>query len=171
MQETAEPVIYTIGHSNHPVEWFIGLLRRHAIAVLVDVRSSPYSRHNPQYNRETLAASLTAAGIDYAYRGDVLGGRPLDESCYLDDGRVDYEAVAEREFFRAGLARVRDEASLHPLALMCAEKDPGHCHRTLLVSRNLARLGGLDIRHILADGTLEQHSEVHRRIFGGLMPS
>jgi uncharacterized protein (DUF488 family) len=70
--------IFTIGHSNHSSEEFLQLLQQHSVACLVDIRSQPYSRYNPQFNRETLAAALRSAGIRYSDFGATLGGRPDD---------------------------------------------------------------------------------------------
>jgi len=164
-------VILTIGHSNHALESFVELLRQHRVSALADVRSAPYSRFNPQFNREPLAASLKAAGIAYVYLGRELGGRPGNRSCYDDEGRVLYDRIAATESFRRGLERVVDGAVRHRIALMCAEKEPLHCHRTLLVARELDKRG-VGVAHILADGRLESHGDAMDRLIGlaGLQP-
>ena len=154
--------LFSIGHSNHPLEAFVALLRRHAVTAVVDVRSSPYSRYNPQFNQASLQAALQAEGLAYVYLGDQLGGRTEDPDC-LQDGRPSYWLMARSERFRAGIERVEREAREHRLALMCAEKVPSHCHRALLVSRALAARG-LEVQHILADGRLEPHEEVMDRL-------
>lgn len=154
--------VYTIGHSTHPIDGFIGLLKRHGITALADVRSSPYSRFNPQFNRETLRAALDAADIQYVFLGDELGARSQDRSCYVN-GRAEYELLAKTQQFQHGLTRVAQGAEKHVIALMCAEKDPLTCHRTVLVARHLA-LRGLDIQHILEDGRLESHGDAVARL-------
>jgi uncharacterized protein (DUF488 family) len=162
--------LFTIGHSNHPIERFVALLQQHAIAALADVRSVPFSRFNPQFSRAPLAKSLGEAGIDYLFLGDALGARPKDPACFVD-GHVDYDRIAARPEFAAGLARVRTEAGARRVALMCAEREPLDCHRVMLVCRHL-RDGALEIAHILADGTLEPHAALERRLVAqlGLAP-
>jgi uncharacterized protein (DUF488 family) len=158
----SSPGIYTIGHSTQPLERFIPLLRQHGITAVADVRSSPYSRVNPQFNREPLRAALREAGISYVFMGDELGARSKDPSCYRD-GKVDYALLARTELFQSGLDRVRKGAMTHRIALMCAEKDPLDCHRTILVSRKLAEQG-VSVSHILADGSIESHDEAMSRL-------
>ena len=99
----ARGTVLTIGHSTHPRKAFIALLQRHDVTAVVDVRSAPYSRFNPQFNREPFAAALDGEGIRYVYLGDALGGRSEDPACY-EDGRIRYDRVAETESFRSGLA-------------------------------------------------------------------
>jgi uncharacterized protein (DUF488 family) len=154
--------LFTIGHSNHPIARFVELLRQHAIAALADVRSMPFSRFHPQFSRGPLARSLAEAGIDYLFFGEELGARPKDPECFVD-GRIDYDRIAARPQFAAGLARVRAEAAVRRVALMCAEREPLDCHRVTLVCRHL-REEDLAIAHILADGALESHGALERRL-------
>lgn len=154
--------LYTIGHSDHPPERFLELLRAHAVTAIADVRSRPYSRRHPQFNREPLKASLQEAGIAYVYLGRECGARADDPACY-DHGQVQYERLARTALFQAGLSRIREGAAVFRLALMCAERDPLSCHRTILVSRHLVDTG-LCVEHILADGTLESHAEALVRL-------
>jgi len=166
-----ETVIYTIGHSNHPTEKFIGLLRQHGITAVADVRSAPYSRHHPQFNTKSLAASLEKASIAYVFLGEELGARPQDPACY-DKGRVDFGRLAAREQFKRGIERVLRGSEKYRLALMCAEKEPLDCHRTILVCRHL-RMRGVNIRHILVDGSIEDHRQTEARLLKatGLEPT
>ncbi len=157
----ALPVVYTIGHSNHPIEQFLELLRGTDITAVADVRSVPYSRRWPQFGRDRLAPSLAAAGIAYVYLGAELGGRPADPAL-LHDGKPDYGRMAAAPAFHAGLDRVMDGARRYRIALMCAEREPLECHRFLLVSRALHDRG-VALRHILADGSIEPHAETERR--------
>ena len=155
-------VVLTVGHSNHALETLVALLLQHGVTALADVRSAPYSRFNPQFNRKALDASLETVGIEYAFMGRALGGRPDDPSCY-EDGRVRYDRLAETPLFREGLERIVDGAQRQRIALMCAEKEPLDCHRTILVGRSLAERG-VAVAHILADGTLEPHDETMGRL-------
>ncbi len=154
--------VYTIGHSTHPIERFIKLLNMHSIAAICDVRSAPYSRMNPQFNREPLRDTLKEAGIAYVFLGEELGARSKDPSCYRH-GRVDYELLARTELFHSGLERVREGVRTHRIALMCAEKDPLDCHRTILVARNLVEQG-VTVSHILSDGSVESHDQSMSRL-------
>lgn len=155
-------MIVTIGHSQHGLEDFLGLLARHRVAVLADVRSVPYSRFSSQYNREKLSASSLKNGIEYAYLGRELGGRSDDPACY-ERGRIRYDRLARTDMFRDGLERVVLRAAAHRVGLMCAEKDPLDCHRALLVARLLEEQG-LRVAHVLADGELETHADAMSRL-------
>ncbi len=154
--------IFTIGHSTHPQERFVALLRQHGITALCDVRSTPYSRVNPQFNREELKQSLRACGIRYVFLGKELGARSENPACY-EHGKVQYERLAHTALFRRGLERVREGMKKYRLALMCAEKEPLQCHRTILVARYLSGIG-LDVQHIHADGRLESHVDALSRL-------
>jgi uncharacterized protein (DUF488 family) len=148
-------MIRTIGHSNHLLERFIGLLKAGGVQRLVDVRSTPYSRRFPQFGRERLVRALADAGIDYAWEGMALGGKPAAGG--------GYEAMAARPDFQAALGRLIEQSAGSMLCLMCAEKEPLDCHRTLLVSRRLAEHGVM-IEHLLADGTVRPHGDVEQAL-------
>ena len=162
MNQPRSPV-FTIGHSNHAAEVFLGLLLRHEIEEVVDVRSSPHSRYNPQFNRKTLQAALAEAGVGYGFMGVELGGRPTDPSCYDSEGRVQYDRLAETDAFKEGIRQVIQRTGERRIALMCSEKEPLDCHRTLLITRVLTARD-LGIGHILADGDLESHAAAMDRL-------
>jgi uncharacterized protein (DUF488 family) len=145
--------IYTIGHSNHTIESFIALLRRHAIEVLVDVRSQPYSRYVLHFNREPLAHALREQGFTYEHRGDRLGGRPADESFLLANGSVDYDRLRASEGFQQALDELLALAQERRVALMCAEGDHHRCHRGQLITPALLARG-VTVLHIQPDGSL-----------------
>jgi uncharacterized protein (DUF488 family) len=154
--------LFTIGHSVHTVEGFIELLKQHYVNALCDVRSSPYSRYTPQFNRESLKEDVLKHRISYIYLGAELGPRSSDPSCY-ENGKVQYKRLAEKEIFQQGLDRLRKGMATYRIALLCAEKDPLTCHRMLLVCRNLR---GYDIliRHIMEDGSLEDNRDTEQRL-------
>ena len=158
--------VLTVGHSNHPLEAFLALLQRHGVTLLADVRSAPYSRFNPHFNRRALDAALSARGIAYLFLGRALGGRPEDRSCY-EDGRVRYDRLARTPLYREGIDRVVEEAEHRRIALMCAEKEPLDCHRTILVGRSLAERG-IAVTHIFADGMLESHDATMDRLLDSM---
>jgi uncharacterized protein (DUF488 family) len=156
-------MIHTIGHSNHPIARFTELLQLHAINVVADVRSTPYSRFNPQFRREKLQSALASCAIQYVFLGGELGARSADPGCYDSDGRVSYARLAATETFRKGLERLQSGMREHTIAIMCAEREPLECHRTILVARELERLG-LPVTHILADGSAEDHQHAMQRL-------
>jgi uncharacterized protein (DUF488 family) len=139
--------IKTVGHSNHPIEKFLDLLRKGGVDELIDVRSMPYSRRFPHFSRERLTQSLADAGIAYLWEGEALGGKPR----------------AATPKFEAAIDRLLDRAGERSIALMCAEKEPLDCHRVHLVSRRLAERGA-DIVHLLADGTVRPHREIEETL-------
>ena len=162
MESVANAIVYTVGHSTHPVQDFLDLLKSNGITAVGDVRSNPYSRYNPQFNRETLKASVAAAGIAYVFLGRELGARSEDPACYVD-GKVQYDRLARTGLFQQGLDRVAAGAARYKLALMCAEKEPLGCHRTILVAPAL-EARGFTIHHILADGSIETHADTMTRL-------
>lgn len=157
-----EESVFTIGHSTHSLDAFVALLHFHGITALCDVRSQPYSRFNPQFDREELAKSLRECGISYVFLGNELGARSEDPTCY-EGGRVRFGRLAETPEFQRGLERVRNGMEDFRLALMCAEKEPLECHRGILVARHLAAQG-VAVQHIHADGTLESHERAMQRL-------
>ena len=154
--------LVTIGHSNLPADRFIKLLKDAEVNAVIDVRSVPFSRWCPWFSSKGLAARLAAEGIAYHALGDELGGRPRDPQLYCG-GIADYEAMAARPEFRAGLDRVVDETRRHRVCLLCSEREPLDCHRCLLVGRALAERG-LRVGHILADGNVEPHRATEERL-------
>ena len=157
--------LFTIGHSNHSLQRFIQLLEDNGIATLVDVRTSPYSRYNPQYNAENLKKALSRRDIEYVYAGKYLGGRPSDPTCYKsrrlpeDDTdylhEVDYPEVMKRPWFVRGVQRLLELAEEQTTAIMCSEENPGECHRHHLIAVYIMREHPeVDVRHIRGDGTV-----------------
>lgn len=158
--------IYTIGHSTHTIERLVELLKSHSITAVCDVRSRPYSRMNPQFNREPLKEALRTADIKYVFLGKELGARSEDKNCYRN-GQVQYDLLAQTDLFKQGIERVKEGARSYRIALMCAEKEPLECHRTILVSRKLFEEGFV-IKHILGDGGLEEHEHAMGRLIAKL---
>lgn len=143
--------LFSIGHSNAEINAFIGLLRRYEIAALVGTRSQPYSRYNQHFSREQLKHSLDESGIEYVYLGKEIGGRPEDPAFYFQNGKVDYDLVAESSIYLAGIERLLAMASDRRVAFMCAEADYKSCHRYWLITRTLTQRG-IEVRHILHSG-------------------
>jgi uncharacterized protein (DUF488 family) len=160
----SERIIYTIGHSDHTVEEFIGLLQRHDIALVVDVRSQPYSRWVHQFNRELLIRDLQDADLDYRFMGDTLGGRPDDTSLY-DPGeeRPDYQRLEQTPAYQAGIDRLIEWSTEEQTVVMCSEGDHHHCHRHLLLTQTLLERG-IQVLHIQPDGTTVPGSQIPRQL-------
>lgn len=137
------------------------MLRQHGVAVVCDVRSMPYSRYKPEFNKDVLDKLLASYGIGYFFFGNMLGARPAEPELY-EGGRVRFDLVAQSRVFQKGLVGLKQTAKDCSAALMCAEKDPLTCHRTILVCRQLRH--EFDIRHILEDGSLEAHKDAERRL-------
>lgn len=155
--------LFTIGYSNRTIEDFIALLEQHKITALCDVRSMPYSSRNPQFSRESLKRSLKSHDIDYVFLGEELGARPKDPACYVD-GKAIYQKIAASTLFNKGLERIEIGVQKgYILALMCAEKDPMTCHRSMLICRHL-RDRHITIRHIIDQGTTETQSDLEKRL-------
>ncbi|MGA2349025.1 MAG: DUF488 domain-containing protein [Terracidiphilus sp.] len=150
---------FTIGHSNHDFEVWLGLLRQHAIEVVVDVRSSPYSKYVPQFDKELMQRSLENTEIRYLFLGAELGGRPANPAYYDGKGRVLYGRLCEDENFQAAIVRLESGMERFRVALVCGEEDPAHCHRRLLIGRVLSERGHT-MRHIRGDGRLESDETV-----------
>jgi uncharacterized protein (DUF488 family) len=151
-------MIYTIGHSNLPLETFLGALTAYRIEYVADVRSCPRSRF-PRFNRGSLERSLGEAGIGYRFFGEILGGRPDDPTCYRGGvlparkedvfAQIDYAVVASRSSYRAGIDDLLNLADVHLVAIMCSEGDPARCHRHHLIAQTL--LDRVHVSHILVD--------------------
>jgi len=162
MQETT-PVtkkkIYTIGHSNHPLEKFLHLLKKFGIQVVVDVRSHPFSRYVPHFNTKQLKVAVTNAGIKYIYMGRELGGQPEGAEFYDKDGYVLYSRLAESHPFQEGINRLEKGIEQFRAALMCSEENPLYCHRRQLISRILTERG-VKVFHIRGDGREQTETDL-----------
>jgi uncharacterized protein (DUF488 family) len=154
--------VWTIGHSAHSWERFITLVRNAGITAVADVRTSPYSRFSPHFNRDEVRDELRRDGISYVFLGKELGGRPTGQRFYCE-GVADYEKMAHTEDFKKGLERVIEGAKKFKIALMCSEQDPMDCHRCLLVGRALAERG-VQVGHIQGDGIIATQEQIENRL-------
>jgi uncharacterized protein (DUF488 family) len=151
--------VFTVGHSRHSAEHFMAILRSHAIERLVDVRSQPYSKWAPHFDKTALEGFLGVHGIEYVFLGRQLGGRPEDRAYYRDDGTVDYALRAAAADFRVGIEQLSLFSHGRRTTIMCAEEDPTRCHRRLLVAPALALLD-LAVVHVRGDGRLEPEPDL-----------
>jgi uncharacterized protein (DUF488 family) len=155
--------ILTLGYGKRTLSEFIGIVEQHSIGFIIDVRSSPFSRFQPDFSKQVLAEHLRARGIRYVFMGDSLGGRPDDQSCYVN-GHVAYDLVRERSFFKAGIDRLQNAVKGgYRVCLLCAELHPEECHRSKLIGVTLVELG-FQVIHICGDGALSSQSEVLSRL-------
>jgi uncharacterized protein (DUF488 family) len=152
--------LFTIGHSSHDFATFLGLLRQHEIQVVADVRSRPFSRF-PWFSRPELEKALKENGIRYVFLGLELGARRDERECYVGP-RADYDLISLTPAFRSGMERLKTGVQYYRIALMCSEREPLDCHRTVLVCRHAKPFA--EISHIHADGHLETHEEAEIRM-------
>lgn len=157
--ELPGPSLLSIGHSNHRFEDLVELFRQHGVQVVGDVRTSPYSRHNPQFNTRNLKYGLKEAGIRYTFLGQELGGRPREDRYFDSAGRVLYGLVAKAPWFQSGLRRLREGAREYRVAILCSEENPAGCHRFLLITRALYQQG-VDVLHIRGSGAIQNTEEI-----------
>ncbi|WP_243359817.1 DUF488 family protein [Fundidesulfovibrio terrae] len=150
-------LVYTIGHSNHPAERFLDLLREHAITAVADVRSKPYTKYAKHFCREPIERLLRASGIAYVFLGDLIGGKPDDPDLLGPDGKPDYARIAASEAFARGIDRLVAGAATHTIALMCGEEDPSRCHRRHLIAPRLTARG-VTVLHIRGDGRVQDEA-------------
>jgi uncharacterized protein (DUF488 family) len=155
----ANPTIYTVGYGARTVDELIDALKQHGIEYLVDVRSQPYSKYNPEFSKSALQERIAQGGIRYVFMGDALGGRPNDRSCYVN-GKVDYARLRETTFYRSGIERLHTalDKGLR-LALMCSEGKPQECHRSKLIGETLVA-ENVEVLHIDETGAARTHADV-----------
>lgn len=154
--------IFSIGHSTQSYEEFVNVLLLVGATAVVDVRSAPYSRRVPQFNRETLQHELQEDSISYFFLGAELGGRP-SERRFFCDGVADYDKMATAPSFKAGVEKLLFEKKSYRLALMCSEHSPYDCHRCLLVGRAL-KDKDVSVGHILPNGNIHSQETVESEL-------
>ncbi|MDX6719720.1 MAG: hypothetical protein QOJ63_1974 [Solirubrobacteraceae bacterium] len=153
------PVVWTVGHSNRALDEFAESVLGEQIEFLVDVRSFPYSRFAPHFNREELDAAMSQLGVRYIFLGGALGGRPEREEHYDAQGHALYGPMSKEPEFVAAIGGLLEGAREHRLALLCSCGDPVNCHRRLLVGKVLCDQG-VELRHILRDGCVQTERSV-----------
>ncbi|MDX2190433.1 MAG: DUF488 domain-containing protein [Bacteroidota bacterium] len=160
--------LFTVGHGNRKPEEFLNILKSFDIKYLIDVRSQPYSKFNPHFNQTELKFFLERNEITYVFMGDNIGGRPKDSSCYDYEGKVDYEAVKTKDFFKQGIDRLKTAYNKDiNLVLMCSESNPCECHRSKLIGRVLAA-ENIKCEHIDENGKLKDQVSVINELNKGL---
>jgi len=161
--------LYSIGHSNQSLDGFLILLNAHDVNCVIDVRSVPASTYSPQFNQESLKYFLKSHGVQYLHFGDEFGARRTD--CLNESEQVDFEKAVETPLFQKGVERVMKGLEKgFRIAFMCSEADPLECHRFSLVSRYFYDQG-LDVQHILKDGTLASHASLEKEMINQFLHS
>lgn len=161
--------LFSIGHSNHSIERFLDLVAQNDIQIVADVRSSPYSKYSPWFNKDDLNNALETQGVRYVFLGQELGGRPADEHLYDDQGYALYDRFLEMDYVQRGLARLMSLIEEgHRVAVLCSEEDPRECHRHRLIAWEMDRSFGIVALHIRGDGSVESELDLRREDQPGL---
>jgi uncharacterized protein (DUF488 family) len=154
--------VLSIGHSTLDYEQFVARLKAAGVTAIADVRTSPFSRNFPHYNRDILKDALSRDGIAYVFLGRELGGRPIGRE-YYTNGVADYVKMATSDDFCSGLDRVEQGSRKYRIAMMCSERSPLDCHRCLLVGRALVGRG-VNVEHILGDDKIIGQNEIEQQL-------
>ena len=155
--------IYSIGYGGRSIGEFIDLLRENGIELIADVRSVPWSGFNPDFTRAALERILREAGIGYLFIGDSLGGRPDDESCFVD-GLLNAESCENHDWYMDGIHHLKSLAKGRRVAMMCSEKDPANCHRGYTLGKTLRKDSSIAVRHIDKDGSIKDQQALEDAI-------
>jgi uncharacterized protein (DUF488 family) len=157
-------IIYTIGHSTHPLDYFLELLKTYKVNCVVDVRSIAASSYNPQYNKEPLSNFLKNNDVTYMHFAEEFGARHGDPELLDSEGKVDFEKVRKSWNFQKGIERLWQGINKgYTMALMCSESEPFDCHRFSMISIALEK-DGFDVEHILKDKTLRSNAQVESQL-------
>ena len=166
MTHTNQSTIHSIGHGNKTIEQFIKELKKYDIEYLVDVRTTPYSKWNPHFNQKELQYVLQDNNIGYIFLGDKIGGLPSDKSCYTKDGKIDYQLLKDKDFFKEGLSRlITANTKKIKIATMCSETKPEECHRSKLIGKELLLIN-IDMKHIVNENIIKSQSAINNELFG-----
>lgn len=156
--------IYAIGHSNYQLEKLVDMLKKYNIDVVVDIRETPYSKYNVQYNKEVFQESLKKQGFKYIYMGNEFGARRSDKGTYTKEGYADFEKVEKEEIFLEGIERLVKGCKMgYKIALLGAMQDPIRCHRSILLGRVLEQRG-FNIKYIMHEGNLSCQEDIEESL-------
>lgn len=156
--------IYTIGHSNYTVEKLIDMLKHYNINCVVDIRGTPYSKYNVQFDKETIRYTLSKAGFIYIYMAKELAAKRINKQSYNDEGYSDFEKVINEKEFLEGIERLKNGCNKgYNIALLGAMQEPIRCHRSILVGKAL-RKAGFDVKHILDDYSIASQDDIEQML-------
>lgn len=156
--------IYTIGHSNYPLEKLIDMLKYYDVNCVVDIRGTPYSKYNVQYNKESIATSLKEAGFLYIYMAKEFAANRENKSSYNKEGYSDFEKVITEKDFVNGIERLKLGCEKgYKIALLGAMQEPIRCHRSILVGRALCK-NKFKVNHILDDYSIDSQENIEESL-------
>ena len=157
-------MIYTIGHSNHPIEKFIELLQAYKVETIVEVRSVPKSSYSTHFNKPNLIYELSQFHIQYSgMLMKMLGGRPEDTSVLNSDNKIDEALIEKKEWYKDGIKKLISLSKESKIAIMCSEENPKNCHRGYIISHALLKKGE-EVHHIRGDGSLQKASYISKQV-------
>lgn len=146
--------IFAIGHSNYPYDKLIEMIKKYGINCVVDIRETPYSKYNTQYNRESLRENLKSSGFTYVYMGHEFGAKRQTKESYNDDGYADFEKVIKEELFLKGIERITKGLQMgYKIVLLGAMQEPIRCHRSIMLGKYLNEKG-FDVKYIMHEGNI-----------------
>lgn len=148
-------MIYTIGHSNHSIEYFIELLKFNSIAIVVEVRSNPRSFYSPHFNKRNLMISLLKNHIKYLDMGKSLGGRPADKSVLNVLNKIEFELIEKKQWYTDSIESLIEISQDKNIVIMCSEENPEDCHRGYIITKSLL-LRNIEVSHIRGDKSFQK---------------
>lgn len=156
--------IYAIGHSNYLFEKFVKMLKKYNIDCVVDIRGTPYSKYNTQYNKEVFETNLKKQGFIYIYMGLEFGVIRKNKVSYINEGYADFEKVVKEDIFLDGINRLKKGCNMgYKIALVGAMQEPIRCHRGMLLGRELNKVG-FDVKYIMHDESLKTQSYIEEQL-------
>jgi uncharacterized protein (DUF488 family) len=152
--------IYTLGHSNYTIEKLIDMLKKYNINCVVDIRGTPYSKYNVQFDKEIIRYTLTKAGFIYIYMAKEFAAKRINKESYNEEGYSDFELVVNEKDFLDGIERLKNGCNKgYRIALLGAMQEPIRCHRSILVGRALIKYG-FNVKHILDDYSIASQDDI-----------
>lgn len=160
-------ICYTIGHSTRKLEEFIDIIKSYGIDCVMDVRSCPHgsNNYNRQYDRDSLEIKIKQSGINYIYMGEQLGKKRIENEALDADGKADFDKIMECSTFKKGINRIVEGIKRgHKIVLMCSERNPFNCHRSILLGYALMK-NGVTMEHIIDEKKSKSQNRIEEEIF------
>jgi len=160
-------ICYTIGHSTRKLEDFINTITTYGIDCVMDIRSVPYSSNKfyNSYDKEFVEREIKQSGINYIYMGDVLGHNGKGKDLSREEGKEDFDNIIGCSLFKKGINRIIEGIRRgHRIALMCSEKNPFNCHRSILLGYALEQ-EGIEVKHIIDEEKFKTQKRIEEELF------